>query len=56
MPLLYTVGQKTYGCNLGPLPKAGSAELDSAAAVTVLTDEKVIAVPEIERETDSYRE
>ena len=41
---------------MGPVPKAGSAELESAAAETVLTDEKVIAGEEKGRETDSYRE
>ena len=40
----------------GRCPKAGSAELESAAAETVLSREKVIASQEIERETDPYRE
>ena len=38
------------------MPEAGSAELVSAAAETVLSDEKVIAGEEKGREMDSYRE
>ena len=47
--------KRRMGVIWGRCPKA-FAELESAAAETVLSREKVIASQEIERETDPYRE